>query len=190
MAKPETTAKRSKVPDYATMVPAGTVIGIPIGDERWAFGRVLSVHRSGTMVVEVFRKAGRREEFDASVLESGFAVPPFVHTVGAVLQGAWPVVHRDERFELAPPESELQFVYGVWPFWHAQNVRQETTQEEIPGEEAARRLPTGVRGDEDRAARVAQAIREGRTWTPGEPDPEWAASVRRSLEKAKQHAKG
>ncbi|WP_433937369.1 hypothetical protein AB3662_22315 [Sorangium cellulosum] len=190
MSKAKTTAKRSKVPDYPSMVPAGTVIGIPIGEDRSAFARVLSVERGGMMVLEVFRKAGRPEEFDPSVLESGFALPPFVHTVAPVIEERWPVVRRDERFELAPPESELQFVHGLWPFWHAKNVRQETTQREISGEEAARRLPASLRGDEDREARVAQAIREGRTWTPGEPDPEWAASVRRSLEKAKQHAKG
>ncbi|HSN99766.1 MAG TPA: Imm26 family immunity protein [Candidatus Nanopelagicales bacterium] len=174
-------SKRSKVPDYESMVPAGTIFGIPIEQGKFAFGRVLSVAPGGLMLVEVFRKSGSIAEFDDTVIESGFAAPPFQHTVGPIIEKRWRMLRRGERFELVAPESEFEFVYGAWPFWHAMNSRHETVRRDIPAEEAARRISTEIRSDSGREERVAAAIREGRSWRPGEPDPEWAAFVWRSV---------
>ena len=132
-------------------------------------------------VIEVFRKAGRVEDFDESVLRSGFVMPPFVQTLTPILDGQWPIVQRAERFELGPPERDFVFAYGMWPLWHKCDVRLETMQRSIAPEEAARLLDSSLFGVKDREKQVAQAIREGREWKPGEPDPEWAALVHKSI---------
>lgn len=184
-AKKRTGASR-RVPDYPSMVAAGSVIAIPIHDGQVAFGRVLSVGTGGTMIVEVFRKFGKVEDYDTSVLASGFAVPPFSATVGPILDGRWPVIQKDTEFELCEPELSFEFASGAWPFWHRSNVRQQTVEQDIPPEVAARLLPNGIRIYEDREEQITRALQSGAEWKPGEPVPEWAALVWKAIERAKE----
>lgn len=174
-----------KTPEYATLVPPGTVIGVPIGDGKVAFARVLDIDKGGVAILEVFRKTALPANLDDSVLTSGWLVPPFAQTAAPILDGEWPVLRRGEAFELPAPQRGFELVYGSWPFWHKWNIHRETIAKKIPAEEAARLLPTSLRSREAREEQIRSAVAEGRSWKPGEPDPEWAALVHKSVENAK-----
>lgn len=182
-AKPKKTGK--KTPEYTTLVPPGTVIGIPLGEGKVAFGRVLSVTEGGVAVLEVSRRTGRPEELGDDVFTSGWLVPPFAQTVTPILEKEWSILKRGEAFEVPPPLRDQELAYGMWPFWHKMNILQQTTAKKIPADEAARLPDTGLRSREAREEQIRSAVAEGRSWKPGEPDPEWAALVHKSVENAK-----
>jgi hypothetical protein len=165
------------------MVPAGSILGFPIDDERVAFGRVLSMTRGGRFITEVFRKTARPGDFDDAVLSSGFLTPPFFHglRLDAVVKDGtlhvhdqrWALVRRGDDFVIPAPQCDYEFAWGEWPLVHKMNVRQEITWKKLSVSEARGLLRADWIGHAKREAYIRQAAEEGRSWSPGQPDSDW-----------------
>lgn len=90
----------------------GDIVRIPLGDGRFAYGRVLKVDKRSD-IVEIFRHADRGEGWRPAITYTGRLFHPICFS-GAMLirEGPWEVVHSDPGF--VPDDVEEQkFVIGA-----------------------------------------------------------------------------
>ena len=103
------TAKAPKKQKYKV----GDVFRLPLGDGRFAYGRLLKVDKGGD-IVEIFCHTDKGEGYRPSIAETGRLFHPiFISGVVVFWRGPWEVIHSDPDF-VPTDVNDLKFVYGAF----------------------------------------------------------------------------
>ena len=148
------TIKTAKAPKKK-IYTVGDVFRLPLGDDRFAYGRLLKVDKRGC-IAEIFRHVDQGEGFRPSIADSGRLFHP-IFVSGSVVfwRGPWEVIHSDPDF-VHTDVNDLKFVYGV----HGdRKMVQGDKHTEISEEEAKKLEPAAFVGHLQVVERIKKALK-------------------------------
>lgn len=110
------TAKKPKDQPYK----AGDVFAIPLGDGRFAFGRVIGVAENNNLLIEVFRDVAESPRHGAAAVASGRLLPPIHMLSGNALKSwQWTVVGGNEGYRPSKEDLASEFARSDGITFHA-----------------------------------------------------------------------
>lgn len=176
-------ASRPSRADATGIFPAGTFLGVPLGDGRFAYARIIDSTPANSCSVVVYTSRGTAGAFDASsAVTSDLRIPPFQAIVNQAFRDQLVVLATpDEPFVPGPLERAIRFAAGPGEgSWYAANFRLDEPLDTtpLPVEVAARTLvDRSMKGVDLRVAQVREATERDARWSPGDPDPEMVRAV-------------
>lgn len=100
------TISKKKDQPFAT----GDIFAVPLGDGRFAFGRILNTNPTLGHLVEIFREVGRGSPQPPERMKRLFGPVPVLGL--AWKQWRWPIVSHREGYEMTPEDTATEFVSG------------------------------------------------------------------------------
>lgn len=167
--------KVSGSPGARQTVEPGTWVGIPLGDDRFAFARVVALRPppANVATVVVHRSEGTRESFDPErAATSALRVPPFL-LLGSWMLERWPVLAKPtSAFAPASTEIDFDFAPGTPGVWRRSSARTSGPVGPVLEPEVARGLVSAAMMQaEAREIQVRAAVASDASWSVGDPDP-------------------
>jgi hypothetical protein len=92
----------------------GDVFAIPLGDGRYAFGRIMREEEAKALLlgtlVEIFRETSNTKRFHPSILASGRLLhPTTINTYRTISNRRWHVIASDDAYRLPDADLDLEF---------------------------------------------------------------------------------
>ncbi|MBV9928149.1 MAG: hypothetical protein JOZ96_24230 [Acidobacteria bacterium] len=149
------TAKKRKDQTYA----AGDLFAIPLGAGRLVLGRVMDIHKTRGVLIEVFREVTRSVDEPPDLSKAERLFHP-IYTWGKALKtGRWKVVGSEPEYKMSNADASLKFAMGDDDIgWQIVNVkgslRREASSKEVKGIE-----PLEVWFPENVERRVGEELR-------------------------------
>jgi hypothetical protein len=92
----------------------GDVFAIPLGEDRYAFGRIMrcpKVHHDPGLLVEIFRETSETMTYRASIVTSGRLLhPTFESPLACLKNSRWKVVTSDDGYQFPEADQDLEFL--------------------------------------------------------------------------------
>lgn len=145
----------------------GDAFAIPLGDGRYAFGRLLRFDRTVGSLIEVFRATSTRKTFRPSIVASGRLFHPVMVSDPECLKNSrWTVVASDDSYQFLKADEELEFTALRPPHWVAEKTfKKGAPARRISVNERRRMEANGqsdaLRGPEYVEDRIREALKRG-----------------------------
>jgi hypothetical protein len=101
---------------------AGDIFAIPLGDDRYAFGRVLHVKPQFGVLIEVFRETSPDAVCRPSIEASGRLFEPIFASPECLASRRWAVIQSDPAYRISKADARIDF---------EQNFESEEVEERI-----------------------------------------------------------